>query len=99
MSPASGRSAATAPVSDFASENPPSASVYVFVSVTSVSCPSAVIVSDEGENDGVHVPGTVGRPTSSKLTTVPYGRVCGPSTDTPSALTVSIPAWVADPFR
>ncbi len=60
-----------------------------------------MIVTDDGENvaPAQAVPPGVAAVGSSKVTTVPSGRFCGPFTTAPSAVTVIEPAGVDAPSR
>ncbi|KZM36640.1 hypothetical protein OJAG_06960 [Oerskovia enterophila] len=94
----SGTRSAASPVTAFWSEKPPTRTTTgaaVLVTVTWASTPS-LIVTDSGLNVGAPhtTPATSGRSISVKVTTVPTGRSCGPSTNVPSASTVRVPRCV-----
>src|SRR5690606_16281118 len=81
------------PTTSLATEKPPvRPSCAVFVRVTSTFSPSATVTLSGLKTGAPHTtPGTSGRFVSVKVTTVPTGRFCGPSTTVPSARTVSVP--------
>ena len=64
-------------------------------------CPSSTIVTVAGAKvaDVQDPEDTTGAVASANVTTVPSGRVVGPPTTVPSAVTVRVPAAVVEPSR
>lgn len=91
---AGGTLPARSPVTVFATEKPPTSASAWLVSATPATASPSPMVTVAGENTGSPhaTPGTVGSGCrSTKRTTVPAGRSCGPASTVPSARTVSVP--------